>query len=133
MVIGGKFYGGAARTGGKIKGSYKSTRDKIEVLRSADVRFSCGSYENVKIPNKAAVYLDPPYEGRTRQSHFHDFNKVLYLSWATMLAARCHVVATEFVRQPGWEVLHDYGDTVVRHHSAATKGDGTVELLMRVR
>jgi DNA adenine methylase len=129
--FGGKFFGGAARTGGQIKGSYKSTMAKIDVLRSADVSFLCGPFGALDVPNGSMVYLDPPYEARTRQSHFGVFNKAEYLRWAEGLAARSTVIATEFVAQPGWDVMHNYGDTVVRHLNAKPK-DGTHELLMKV-
>lgn len=131
--FGGKFFGGAARTNGQIKGSYKSCVEKIQVLRSFNVVFECGTYHELNIPNKAAVYLDPPYEGRTRQSHFgKDFDKEHYLRWASTLSKRCMAIATEFVPPPRWTILHNYGDTVVRHLKALPP-DGTVELLMRVR
>jgi hypothetical protein len=129
--FGGKFFRGAARTDGMIKGSYKSTREKIDVLRSADVVFRLGTYNKIPIPINAMVYLDPPYEGRTKQSKFHDFDKAAYIFWAGNLAKKSKVIATEFIEQPGWKILHNYGDTVVRHHSAKP-ADGTTELLMRV-
>lgn len=129
--FGGKFFGGAARTNGLIKGSYKSCRDKIDVLRSADVSFSCRPFGDMTIQDGSMIYMDPPYESRTKQSHFGIFNKANYLMWAEKLAANSTVIATEFLAPPRWEVLHNYGDTVVRHLNAKPK-DGTVELLMRV-
>lgn len=129
--FGGKFFGRIARTNNKIKGSYKSTRNKIDILRSANCLFNTGPYEILKIPNKAMVYLDPPYVNRTKHSQYHKFNKASYLSWAKKLAIRCDVLATEFEHQSNWPILHNYGDTVVRHHAAKPK-DGTFELLMRV-
>lgn len=130
--FGGKFFGGAARTNGLIKGSYKSCRNKIDVLRSADVAFSCKPFEQVEIPDKSMVYLDPPYEARTRQSHFGTFDKSHYLGWAEDLSVRSTVIATEFVAPPHWDILHNFGDTVVRHLNAKPK-DGTTELLMKAQ
>ncbi len=131
--FGGKFFGGAARTNGLIKGSYKSCVDKIRILRSVQVSFECVDYFNLEFKAPAMVYLDPPYNNRTRQSHFGTFDKDQYLKWANRLTNNgFKVIATEFVAPPRWKILHNYGDTVVRH-LAAKPPDGTVELLMLVQ
>ncbi len=115
-----------------FKGSYTSTCTKINVLRGADVALFCGDFSGVPIPDGSMVYLDPPYENRTKQSSVTTFDRDHYYSWAEELSERCVVIATEFVNVRGWEVIHDFGDTVVRHHSSKGK-DGTRELLMWVR
>jgi len=130
--FGGKFFGGAARTNGRIKGSYKSTRDKIDVIRANNVRFTCGHFSLVKPQSQSVVYLDPPYEARTHQSHLSKrFNYDEYFIYAENLAKRHVVIATSFTNERKWKVLHNYGDTVVRHH-AGKAPDGTIELLLRV-
>jgi site-specific DNA-adenine methylase len=93
--------------------------------------FSEAEYMDYK--KRLPVYLDPPYEGRTHQykgSKGFDYDH--FRNWAEALSKRCCVLTTEFVNPRGWEVLHNWGDTVVRHHSGG-ESDGTCELLMRVR
>lgn len=127
----GKFFGGAARTDGKIKGSYKSTVDKIKILRESTVMFTCGPFEFVKPPHRSMVYLDPPYNGRTAQSKNGTLDRPGYFKYAEGLAKNNKVIATEFINERNWPVLFNYGDTVVRHLNARPR-DGTVELLLQV-
>lgn len=130
--FGGKFFGGPARTAGRFKGSYGSTIDKVAVLRRSTVMFTCSSFEDVRPPPRSLVYLDPPYEARTAQSKGNGhLDRDAYFEYAGRLSKSCTVIATEFVNQRGWPVLHNYGDTVVRHLNAKPR-DGTVELLLRV-
>lgn len=129
--FGGKFFGGAARTNGLIKGSYKSTKDKIDILRSVNCEISCFDFDRVFVPQGSIVYMDPPYEGRTRQHSGNAFDRNAYYEHCKKLSKRATVIASEFGNPMGWEVLHDWGDTVVRHLNAKPK-DGTRELLMRV-
>lgn len=131
--FGGKFFGGAARTNGKIKGSYGSTKTKIDMLRQCDVEFSSVDYLQVPVPMNSIVYMDPPYVGRTKQRAENQFDHTKYVAHCEYLVKRRNsaVIATEFQNPAGWELLHDWGDTVVRHLNAKPK-DGTRELLMRV-
>lgn len=130
--FGGKFFGGPARTDGKFKGSYSSTKKKIDVLRRSTVMFLDGDYKQVVVPKNSMVYLDPPYAGRTAQSKSNgNMDRNEYFGYARDLARHNTVIATEFVNEPGWSVIFNYGDTVVRHLNAKPK-DGTVELLLKV-
>lgn len=132
--FGGKFFGGAARTSGKIKGSYASTRRKIEILRScSNVQITCGDYGGVKVPiGRVLYYMDPPYVGRTPQQKMSSFDPTEFSSHCKSLASKHIVLMSEFVDYVGSELLHSWGDTVVRHLNAKPR-DGTVEMLMRVR
>lgn len=132
--FGGKFFGGLARRNGVFltEGSYDSTMSKIAMLRTVDVKIMCDDYLALWIPDGAMVYLDPPYVGRTPQSFVVGaFDRGTFELWASLLAKRCRVISTEFTEVAGWRILHDYGDTVVRHFNAKPK-DGTRELLMEV-
>lgn len=134
-AFGGEYFGTPARgSDGVFKGSYASTVRKIRILRQADVTLSCCSYERVKLPKGAMVYLDPPYSyGRTPQaSENGSFDRPAFIRYAEAAAERgAHVLSSEFVNDAGWPVVHDWGDTVVRHR-AGKGSDGTRELLMRV-
>lgn len=105
---------------------------KIDRLCAANIELSCCDFQQLEIPDGSMVYLDPPYKNRAKQSNNNAFNRDLYYIWARKLAMRCTVIATEFVNPYGWQVLYDYGDTVVRHWGGKGK-DGTRELLLRVR
>lgn len=132
--FGGKFFGGAARSNGQIKGSYSSTMQKIRLLRQADVQLACLDYRSVRPVRRAVMYLDPPYSfGRTPQDRGNGcFDRAAFLEYARGAAvASALVLTSEFVNDGGFEVVHNWGDTVVRHLNA-TPPDGTSELLMRV-
>lgn len=130
--FGGKFFGGAARTDGTFKGSVDSTVFKVGMLRGADVTITNVDFTSVVVPLGQLVYMDPPYEKRTKQSSVTTFDRGLYYKWAVMQSKRATVLATEFVNPLDWPVLHDYGDTVVRHLNGKSS-DGTHEFLLRVR
>jgi DNA adenine methylase len=134
----GKWYGGPARRANdksKLQDScITSTNRKINILRQnkKKLRISKTDFRACKIPDGAMVYLDPPYIGRTKRGSDVGFNDADYEVWARDLSARCTVIATDFKHRTRWTILHDYGDTVVRHQNS--KGsDGTSELLMLVR
>lgn len=102
----------------------------------------CGAYDRVfkvsipgkgrLVPDGSVVYLDPPYENRTKAGgNKGNFDRKRYYEWAEDLSERHVVIASEFVNPRGWEVLHNWGHTVVRHLNGKPK-DGTEELLMRV-
>lgn len=112
----------------------RTTLKKLEVLRKANVSLLTCDYRDAEPPPLGAmVYLDPPYEGRTHQHNgSKGFDYSHFRRWAEELSKRCCVITTEFVNPRGWEILHNWGDTVVRHHSGG-ESDGTCELLMRVR
>lgn len=130
--FGGKFFGGPARTNGVFEGSHSSTAKKAEIIRRSNVTFRCCSYEEAIIPLASVVYLDPPYEERTRQSKYVDpLNYDSYYKWAEQQGQRATVLASSFINRRGWKVLHSWGDTVVRHVNGK-EPDGTTELLMLV-
>lgn len=142
--FGAKFFGGLARGNGVMKepGTF-STIQKINTLRRASsggkgVTLSCLDYLKMRIPRGSMVYLDPPYAGRTPQQKVVKFDRGTYKEWAESLVSHlgCTVIATEFGNLYGWKVLHDWGNTVVRHHGDEKRGtgydDGTRELLMQV-
>jgi hypothetical protein len=105
---------------------------KIGAIRDRDVKFTCGDFNTV-IPIASSVYLDPPYEGRKPQDTrtAKDVGSRV-LDYAVSLAATNTVVLiTEFRDLGIGTVVHDFGDTVVRHQNS--KGpDGTRELLVRL-
>lgn len=94
-----------------------------------NLNLHCGSYTDLCVPSGAVVYLDPPYEGRTKAHHFDSFNYNEFWDYARELSKRCIVFTSCFDCPPDFETVYSWGDTVVRHH--ASKGsDGTCEKLV---
>lgn len=137
--FGGKFFGGYARnkSGSKEgKGSYRSLKTKQQILKSADVTLSCQCFNelNMDAGGSDVCYLDPPYDGRTKQSNVvGEFDIISHYNWAESLTEVEDrlVVATDFGNPRRWKVVHNFGDTVVRHLNSKGR-DGTEELLLLV-
>lgn len=130
--FGGKFFGGAARTDGRIRPSWINTMARIRWLRTAPVTLlHCPYWEHPAGDADALTYLDPPYVGRTPQSKYvPPFDRQHFVAYAEALPGA--VITSEFVNDAGWPVVHTWGDTVVRHLNGLP-ADGTSEILMRVR
>lgn len=134
LSFGGKWFGGVARdrrgkTNFGIKG-VKSMGKKIDSLRMVETELKTGSYKDLEIPSGAVVYLDPPYEGRTKAHHFDKFDYNEFWQWVRELSKRCIVFTSCFDCPSDFETIYEWGDTVVRHLNS--KGtDGTNERLVR--
>lgn len=130
MSFGGKKWGGYARNSRDT--DYASNlKRSVNLKRKTKAQFVCTDYRDVSIIPGSTVYLDPPYKGRTKQSkQISSFDHDEFWGFAEKLSTFCDVFVTEFVVPDSWDVVHNFGDTVVRHHSTKTKGDGTQELLV---
>ena len=137
LSFGGKWFGGLAR-GRNNKGtrrnyaeeSVKSTKYAVDILNCLNVDLHVGSYKDLAIPDNAVVYLDPPYEGRTKAYHFDSFNYGEFWDYVRELSKRCIVFTSCFDCPSDFETVYSWGDTVVRHH-AGHGSDGTCEKLVR--
>lgn len=133
MSFGSKWFGGYARNsrGTNYAANLKrSTNLKRSMINKSDVKFVHSSYENLDFPNGSVVYCDPPYAGRTKAHNFDSFDHEKFWEWCRAKVAEGNtVLVTEFVVPDDFVVLHDFGDTVVRHHSGK-KPDGTREVLV---
>lgn len=135
LSFGGKWFGGVARNNkGCQETMYeperKSIYKKIDALRNATIELHCGGYNSFYIPNRAVVYCDPPYEGRTKAHHFDSFNYQKFWEWVRELSKRCTVFTSCFDCPADFETVYEWGDTVVRHlNSRGT--DGTNERLVK--
>lgn len=136
-AFGGKWYGTYARHDREARGNdpkiahsqlvqKNKTLEKAAILRKYKPILIASSYENIK-PMDALIYLDPPYEDRTKVHNFDSFNHQHFWKWAErLLRFGNDVIATEFIRPQGWKTIHSWGDTVVRH-KAGVISDGTNE------
>ena len=135
LSFGGKWFGGVARySKGKQETSYeaerKSIHKKIDSLRMVETELHMGSYKDLEIPSGSVVYLDPPYEGRTKAHHFDKFDYTEFWEWVRKLSKRCTVFTSCFDCPEDFETVYQWGDTVIRHLNS--KGtDGTNERLVK--
>lgn len=137
MSFGSKYWGGYAREGrstncaANLKRSTSLKRStNLKRSLTGDARFVISSYDNLKIPADSVVYCDPPYHDRTTPYGNSTFNHHAFWDWSRSMVLAGHVVlVTEFSVPSDFVVLHDFGDTVVRHHSAKP-ADGTREVLV---
>lgn len=137
MSFGGKWFGGFARSGAGIATSQANQRKavlrKIEAIRESSI--VCLDYREVAVPDKSVVYLDPPYQSRTKPHHNGTgFNHETFWQYARDLSWRCYVYATEFNAPDDWTPVHTWGDTVVRHGGkAGVTGQPVAESLFILR
>lgn len=76
-----------------------------------NVQFSCGDYKDMKIPDGAVVYLDPPYDPKGGY-HNKEFNIPAFWEWARKLSKRCIVFASCFNCPADFETVYEWGNTV---------------------
>ena len=132
LSFGGKWFGGYARGRGDYNGELqRSVEKKIRSLKSKKaVDFvHCDCYDLV-VNSKSVIYLDPPYVGRTGVGGFNRDGLDVFELGERLVNDGHIVLITEFRQGGEFIPLHNFGDTVVRHHKQKTKGDGTSELLM---
>jgi len=122
MSFGSKWFGGYARNG---RGTNYALNAQRSTLLKAKVLLKAVDYAQIS-PQGAVVYLDPPYKGRTK-AHGVAFNSNNFWDYARKLSLTNNVIVTEFIAPSDWVVIHSWGDTVVRHHSGNSQGDGTSE------
>lgn len=140
LSFGGKWYGGFARGGAKGQTSErmqlnqkKAFMRKVGALRPYldHIKLTCCSYTET-LPLVGLVYCDPPYAGRTKAHHTADgFNHDEFWDWCRGRSKFAKVFVTEFNVPDDSRVVHNWGDTVVRHNNGSGS-DGTNEVLVEI-
>ena len=129
MSFGGKWFGGLARSGSdtaRVQNNQRcATLRKAEALRNAGPVIQRRDYQSIDAQN-CLIYLDPPYANRTKAHDYGIFSHDNFWDWAEKLALNNNVLVTSFTAPDNWVKVHDWGDTVVRHHSSKGR-DGTSE------
>jgi DNA adenine methylase len=126
MSFGSKFFGGYARN--KKGTNYCSNLKRSINLKH--IKFVCCDFKELKIPKNSVVYCDPPYENRTKCHNFDNFNTEEFWQWCRYrVKLNNTLLVTGFVAPSDFVILHNWGDTVVRHHSGKPPDD-TQELLV---
>lgn len=131
ITFAGKYFGTYARN--RIGTNYaanckKSTDVKRKFLNN--MTFIHSDYKQLYITPGSVVYCDPPYVNRTKGHDFKSFDTVEFWQWCRNRVKLGDVVlVTGFVVPDDFTILHNFGDTVVRHYSGKPP-DGTQELLV---
>lgn len=140
LSFGGKFFGGFARekkgllndntSVRRAKNSLENKRNAIFFNENINVNLLCSSYDELDIPKKSVIYCDPPYKNSTKAHDSNNFNHDLFWEWCrTQVKMGNIILVTEFIVPKDFVVLHNFGDTVVRHHNSLGH-DGTNEVLV---
>lgn len=145
MSFGGKWFAGLARDYrcDKDAPSLQITKNVNESLLKIqkslknipNLKIIHSSYDELEIPDNSVVYLDPPYINRTKAyKNTNGFDHVKFWEWNRNLSMRCNVITTEYEVPDDFEVIHNWGDTVVRHFNGESKNKGnTNEVLVRYK
>ncbi len=132
----GKYFGTYARNGDTRKRGFVSRESSNLIMKRAqsfslnllDLKIQHCDYKIYSDTHNAVFYLDPPYKDRTKQSNFK-FNHDEFWQYAREMALSNIVLVTEFIVPDDFVILHNFGDTVVRHYSGKP-ADGTCEVLV---
>lgn len=133
--FGGGYFNSYIKPGTSHNGNQvKSIERKVRSLSNVDLNLVCGDYKDLCIPNGAVVYLDPPYEGRTKAHHFDSFNYDEFWNYVRELSKRCAVFTSCFDCPHDFKTVYSWGDTVHRYTDGKRQTsytDGTCEKLVR--
>ena len=132
MSFGGKWFAAFARSGDRTPRNQINQRDatlrKADAIRPHNPVITFCDYTEYTGVENALVYLDPPYEKRTKAHNFDGFSTTNFWAWAEVLSRRNCVIATGFEAPNNWETVHSWGHTVVHHNKnkVASKVDERV-------
>lgn len=132
MSFGGKYWGGYKRITDQRRNYARELKESVRsrMIPINNACFILGDYSDLSFVEDAVVYCDPPYAGRTKPHNCPEFDHNKFWEWCRMMVAKGNtVLATEFTVPPDFVILHDFGDTVVRHHNGLPP-DGTREVLV---
>lgn len=133
--FGGAYYTSYIKPGTSHNGDQvKSVKKKVDSISQVNVDLHMGSYKDLVIPDNAVVYLDPPYEGRTKAHHFDKFDYNEFWQWVRELSKRCIVFTSCFNCPADFETVYEWGDTVHRYTNGKRETeytDGTNEKLVK--
>jgi len=135
--FGGKWFGTIARHTRERKPIYdfspgvKSTVRKVNVLKLVNnLSINNCEYQEYRHVRGAVFYLDPPYKDRTKCHDYKaKFDHEKFWNFVRHLSKNNVVLVTEFITPDDFLVLHDWGDTVVRHYAAKNYGDASEKLV----
>lgn len=133
--FGGAYYTSYIKPGTSHNGDQViSVKKKVNSLSQVNTDLHIGSYKDLVIPDNAVVYLDPPYEGRTKAHHFEKFDYNEFWDYVRELSKRCTVFTSCFDCPEDFETVYEWGDTVHRYTDGKRETeytDGTNERLVK--
>ena len=141
MSFGGKWFGGLARSTRddainpsmpfvkRANNSLLKIQKSLKMVKNLKIIHS--SYDLLKIPDNSIVYLDPPYVNRVKAHRTKTgFNYDKFWNWVRFKSVETEIITTEFIVPNDFEVIHSWGDTVVRHLNGNGR-DNTNEVLVK--
>lgn len=143
LSFAGKWFGGLARYDGQgrqdsydFSPNISSTIRKVEILKECnDLTIMESDYlELVGLdPSGFVIYADPPYENRTKAHCFDQFNTTLFWENMRKLSKNNRVYITCFEHPEDFEVLYDWGCTIVNQNGMKheVKHNNITEKLVR--
>lgn len=90
----------------------------VKVLKEVNnLRFYCNDYwEIIKDLKNWVIYCDPPYESRSKIHGVKFFDYALFWDRMRKLSLKNSIYISNFKYPNDFEILYDWGDTIVRHH-----------------
>lgn len=129
LSFAGKWFGGVARYNGRgrqdrydCSTQIASTMRKVEILKQCDnLSIMEADYlDMVKLcPGGFVIYADPPYENRTKGHCFDGFDTPLFWDNIRKLSSSNHVYTTCFECPDDFEVIWNWGCTIVNQHGVS--------------
>lgn len=143
VSFGGKWFGGLARNERGKMDSYDFSPQVRTTMKKVDALKKCGDlvilHKDYRflLPLVAGwvVYCDPPYEGTTKAYNLAgEFDYVEFWDLVRAASEKNAVYVSCFDCPDDFEVLHSWGDTVIRHHAAIQANKNIVsEKLVRMK
>ena len=102
-------------------GSTASTTRKVRILKTCHGLSIVESDYLTMLEHKPSgmvIYCDPPYEDRAKVHCFDSFDYPLFWDNIRRLSKDNHVYTTCFKHPEDFEVIHDWGCTIVNMHSS---------------
>jgi len=97
------------------KSSRASVLKKAATLEGYKFSIRHLDYRQVQPRGGAVVYLDPPYENRSKVHDFDSFDYEVFWDYARRLVHRGnHVIVTGFAVPDDWRSIFSWGDTISR-------------------
>lgn len=129
----GKWFGGYAgetKTKDGLRDYQKEAFTNImkQVNKLKNVVFSCGSYDEMYIPDEAVIYCDPPYSNTTGYKDQFDSNK--FWNWVRDISKTHNVFISEYSAPDDFEIIWE--KTVKSSLSANGKSGGNKESIERL-
>ena len=120
-----KWFGGYAgivhAKAGTIRNYYdEAVRNVIKQVPAIQgVNFICSDYRNIKVPQGAVIYCDPPYKGTTGYQDSIDYNH--YWNWVRDISKNNYVLCSEYEAPDDFECIWSKDLTTTLDNASRSK------------